>query len=259
MNRDICIETDLGIYLWGDSLSVMRDIPDGSIDVVICSPPFEGDLNISDADRMGERFVDWFANFFNEFERLLPTHGVVAFELGGMWLADASGKSIQQSSFLRYLTSRGWKLIQELFYFNPQLLRPQPNVGLPRLPDSITPIWVVSRSYTGHYQIPVSEREPYAQYIRGNLLEFDTSNKYDQQYESFLAKRGESAYLDRWPSILPAFLIELLTVTGQTILDPFAGSGATCHAANRLERHWIGIERNKSLSLHVDAMFSDLT
>ncbi|MDB6367466.1 MULTISPECIES: DNA-methyltransferase [Photorhabdus] len=258
MIKDICIETDLGVYLWGDSLSVMRDISDGSVDAVICSPPFEGDLSIRDADRLGERFVNWFAKFLNEFERLLTTHGVVAFELGGMWLDDASGKSIQQSSFLRYLISRGWKLIQELFYFNPQLLRPQPNVGLSRLPDSITPIWVVSRDYTGYYQVSVAEREPYARYIRGNLLEFDTSDKYDQQYELFLAERGESAYVDRWPSILPAFLIELLTMPDQTILDPFAGTGATCHAANRLGRHWIGIERDRSLSRHVDAMFSNL-
>ncbi len=258
MVKDISIKTDLGVYLWGDSLAVMRDIPDGSIDAVICSPPFEGDMNISDSDRSGERFVNWFAQFFNEFERLLPPHGVVAFELGGLWLEDAPGKSIQQASFLRYLISRGWKLLQELFYFNPQLLRPQPSFGLSRLPDSITPIWVVSRDYTAHYEMSVAEREPYAQYIRGNLLEFDTSDKYDQQYERLLAEKGESAYLDRWPSIVPAFLIELLTVQGQTILDPFAGSGATCHAANRLGRHWIGIERDKSLSQHVEAMFSNL-
>lgn len=258
MNKDIRIETDLGKYLWGDSLSIMRDISDDSVDAVICSPPFEGDSRIRDADRLGDRFVDWFAKFFNQFERLLPTHGIVAFELGGLWLDDASGKSIQQASFLRYLMSRGWKLIQEFFYYNPQLLCPQPKVGLSRLPDSITPIWVVSRNYTGHYQVSVAKREPYARYIRGNLFEFDTSDKCDQQYERSLVKSGESAYADRWPSILPAFLIELLTLPDQTILDPFAGTGATCHAANRLGRRWIGIERDKSLSRHVDAMFFDL-
>lgn len=258
MIGEIYIETDLGMYLWGDSLTTMRDISNDSVDVVICSPPFEGDLNICDADRSGDRFVNWFANFFNEFERILPPHGVVAFELGGLWLDDASGKSIQHSSFLQYLISRGWRLIQELFYFNPQLLRPQPKVGSSRLPDSITPIWLVSRDYTGHYQVSVTEREPYARYIHGNLLNFDTSDQYDQQYEHFLAEKGESPYVDRWPSILPAFLIELLTVRGQTILDSFAGTGATCHAANRLGRRWIGIERDRSLSRHVDAMFSDL-
>lgn len=253
--KDIYVKTDLGKYFYGDSLTVMSNIKDGSIDAVICSPPFEGESSICDADRHGERFVSWFAKFFDEFERLLPSHGVVAFELGGLWLDDASGKSIQQSSFLQYLVSCGWKLIQELFYYNPQLLNPQPKVGLSRLPDSITPIWIVSRNYTGHYHTSIVGQEPYARYIRGNLLEFDTSDKYDQQYENFLAKNGESAYVNRWPSILPAFLIELLTVPGQTILDPFAGTGATCHAANRLGRYWIGIERDKSLARHVDAMF----
>ncbi|MBP2167386.1 site-specific DNA-methyltransferase (cytosine-N4-specific) [Erwinia toletana] len=258
MSGEIAIETESGKYLWGDSLAEMRNISASSVNAVICSPPFEGESTIRDADRLGDQFVGWFADFIGEFERILPSQGVVAFELGSLWLDDASGKSVQHASFLRYLISRGWKLIQELYYFNPQLLRPQPAVGLSRLPDAITPIWLVSRGYTGNYQPDVAERAPYAQYIRGNLLEFDTSDKYDQQYERFLAQRGESPYADRWPAILPAFLIELLTVPGQTILDPFAGTGATCHAANRLKRCWIGIERDKSLSLHVNAMFSGL-
>lgn len=257
MDKDVHIETDLGKYMWGDSLSAMRNISDESVNAVICSPPFEGDSAVRDVDRLGGNFVAWYAEFFKEFERVLPMDGAVAFELGGMWLGDASGKSIQHSSFLCYLMSRGWKLIQELFYYNPQLLLPQPSNGSTRLPDSITPIWVVSREYTGHYQVSVAEQEPYAQYVRGNLLEFDTSSQHDQRYERILHQRGESAYVDRWPSIVPAFLIELLTKPGQTILDPFAGSGATCHAANRLGRHWIGIERDRDLSHHVDAMFSD--
>lgn len=47
------------------------------------------------------------------------------------------------------------------------------------------------------------------------------------------------------PVELMSALIELTTIPGQAVLDPFMGSGSTCIAAKQLNRRFIGIELNK--------------
>jgi len=46
------------------------------------------------------------------------------------------------------------------------------------------------------------------------------------------------------PVKLMAYLIELGCPSDGVVLDPFVGSGTTCLAAQKLGRHWIGIEIN---------------
>mgnify|MGYP001112045355 FL=1 len=44
------------------------------------------------------------------------------------------------------------------------------------------------------------------------------------------------------PLQLMELLISLVTIEGQVVLDPFMGSGTTCLAAQKLKRHYIGID-----------------
>lgn len=46
------------------------------------------------------------------------------------------------------------------------------------------------------------------------------------------------------PISLMKYLIELTTIKGQTVLDPFCGCGSTLQAAKELDREYIGIEIN---------------
>lgn len=63
-----------------------------------------------------------------------------------------------------------------------------------------------------------------------NLLEFGFRKHEQRTHEA------------QKPLQLIEFLIKLTTREGQTILDPFMGSGTTAVAARRLKRHFIGFE-----------------
>ena len=45
-----------------------------------------------------------------------------------------------------------------------------------------------------------------------------------------------------FPEELPRRLIQLYTFEGDVVLDPFCGSGTTCVAAKRLDRHYVGYD-----------------
>ena len=43
---------------------------------------------------------------------------------------------------------------------------------------------------------------------------------------------------------LPARLLRLYTCIGETVLDPFVGTGTTCAVAKSMNRHFVGIDIN---------------
>lgn len=45
-----------------------------------------------------------------------------------------------------------------------------------------------------------------------------------------------------FPERLPQLCIDLLSYKGDTVLDPFSGSGTTCYVAKSLERNFVGFE-----------------
>lgn len=75
----------------------------------------------------------------------------------------------------------------------------------------------------------------------------------------FAAERSESPFSDlhwhpcRYPSQIPAVVIARLTESGDTVLDPFLGSGTTLAEAQKLGRRSIGVDINPISTIIVAA------
>jgi DNA modification methylase len=74
-----------------------------------------------------------------------------------------------------------------------------------------------------------------------NVLSFSNTNSNDYFMRTCRAK-GITTHPARMSMGVADFFIEFLTKPGDLVMDPFAGSGTTCYAAEKAGRKWIGCE-----------------
>ncbi|MBI4822734.1 MAG: thermonuclease family protein [Nitrospirae bacterium] len=75
-------------------------------------------------------------------------------------------------------------------------------------------------------------------------LTIEEWNEYFSGHWNFPGKRQEK-HLAVFPEELPKRLIKMFSFAGDTVLDPFLGSGTTCLAAENLDRNSMGYEINE--------------
>lgn len=75
-----------------------------------------------------------------------------------------------------------------------------------------------------------------------NYMIGENADKFSNMIKVTVTSADHGKHVAQKPLALMELLVSLVTKEGQIILDPFAGSGTTCVAAQRLNRHFIGIE-----------------
>ncbi|HBR69927.1 MAG TPA: modification methylase, partial [Rhodospirillaceae bacterium] len=71
-------------------------------------------------------------------------------------------------------------------------------------------------------------------------------------------KNGDKAHPTQKPEALLARVLMSSTKKGDTILDPFFGTGTTGAVAKKLGRHFIGIERDKTYAKYAKERIADI-
>lgn len=268
-------KTEYGKAYLGDTLDIIKHIPDSSVNLVLTSPPFALTSQKEYGNKSEGAYIEWFLQFSNEFKRVLTDDGSFVVDLGGAYLPGHPVRSIYQYELLcRMVKEQGYFLAQEFFHYNPARL-PAPaewvNVRRIRVKDSVNLVWWLSktenpkadnknvlRPYTeamksllkkgyiskkrpsGH-NITDKFNKDHGGAIPPNILELG-NNDSNSVYMMKSKENGLKPHPARFPRRFAEFFIKFLTDEGNTVFDPFAGSNMTGYAAEHLQRKWIACE-----------------
>ena len=265
----------------GDSLELLAELPNDSIDLVMTSPPFALRRQKSYGNVDETEYVQWIKPFGQEVFRVLKERGSFVLDLGGAYRSGMPSRSLYNFRvLLAFCDEIGFHLAEDFYWFNPAKL-PSPiewvNKRKIRAKDSVNTVWWFSKTAFPKADVrkvlaPYSDRmkklidDPESFYtpkkrpsghdistgfgkdnggaIPSNLLSIPNTDS-NSSYLRLCKELGLDRHPARFPSELPAFFIKMLTDEGDIVLDIFGGSNTTGFTAEALKRKWLTFEMNQ--------------
>lgn len=291
MKNSLVYKTELGEMHCADSLAHMCGLADGSIDLVVTSPPYALHFKKEYGNADQSEYIAWMLPFAAEIKRILKPQGSFVLNIGGAWTPGKPVRSLYHFRLLLALCDEvGFFLAQEMFWYNPAKM-PAPaewvNVQRIRVKDSVEYLFWLSKTprpkannnnvllpYSRDMQRLIAKGvkqtvRPSGHVIKnsftsqnvgsipGNMIQCG-NNESNSNYIRGSKKNGSQIHPARYPAELPRFFIKLLTDPGDLVLDPFAGSNTTGAVAETLGRRWLSIELNEAYARDSELRFADL-
>lgn len=226
--------------LHGDALLLLKKIPKESVDMIFADPPYflSGDgITCSGGKMVSVKKGDWDKKLslkekysFNKkwiraCKRILKINGT-------LWI---SGTMHNIYSIGMALEEEGFKIINNITW---RKLNPPPNISCRSFVHSTeTILWAKKDDKKAKHKFNYS-----------TMREMNGGKQMKDVWETTLIKPNEKKF-GKHPTQKPIALLEKIilasTDENDLILDPFNGSGTTGIVANKLNRKYIGIDKEK--------------
>ena len=251
------VKTD--IFL-GDSKEVLKQIPDNSVDLIFTSPPYADQRKSTYGGISPDKYVEWFLPISEELFRVLKPDGT--FVLNIKEKVVKGERSTYVLELILAMKKQGWLWTEEFIWHKKNSF---PGKWPNRFRDSWERLLQFNKKrkfnmYQEEVMVPMGD---WAKSRLKNLSEKDKKRDNSKVGSGF--GKNVSNWLNRdkayptnvlhlatecnnknhsaaFPESLPEWFIKLFTKEGDTVLDPFMGSGTTNFVARRMGRHSIGIE-----------------
>ena len=142
--------TSLGSAYVADSLDLMKAIPEGSVNLVLTSPPYALHFKKEYGNASKSDYVEWMMPFAREIYRILSDDGSFVINIGGSYNKGIPTRSLYHFKLLITLVEEcNFHLAQECFWYNPAKM-PVPaewvTIRRIRVRDSVEYVWWLSKT-----------------------------------------------------------------------------------------------------------------
>ena len=247
----------------GDCQEVLKYLPDDSVDLIFTSPPYADQRKSTYGGIEPDEYVEWFMPKAAEFLRVLKPTGT--FVLNIKERAVNGERHPYVIELILEMRKSGWLWTEEFIWHKKNSY---PGKWPNRFRDNWERLIQFNKQRKFHmYQDSVMV--PVGEWARERLAKLsDTDRTRDESRVGSGFGKNVSNWLGRnmvypnnvihmatessnkshsavFPVELPSWFIRLFTEMGDTVLDPFIGSGTTAVAALMLNRHYVGIDTNE--------------
>lgn len=235
------------IKLWqGDCLELMKNIPDKSIDMVLCDPPY------------GTTACKWdsvipFEPMWKQLNRIIKSNGAIC-----LFGSEPFSSALRMSNIKHYKYDWVWrknrptgfqhaknmplKEHENIIVFSMGSMGHKKLLGDKRLkynPQGIESCCIVTHSSNNRFGNIVGKRPSHKEYT------IQTETNYPKTILEFSKENKNNLHPTQKPVALLEYLIKTYTNERETVLDFTMGSGSTGVACENTNRNFIGIELDK--------------
>ena len=245
---------------YGDSRDILKKLPDNSVDLIFTSPPYADQRKNTYGGIHPNEYVDWFLPISKELFRVLKPTGT--FVLNIKEKVVNGERSTYVMELILEMRKQGWLWTEEFIWHKK-------NSYPGKWPNRFRDAWERLLQFNKSKKFNMYQEEvmvPIGDWAKNRLKNLsDTDKRRDESRVGSGFGKNISNWVNRdkaypsnvlhlstecsnkkhsaaFPEALPEWFIKLFTKPGDTVLDPFTGSGTTNFVAQRMFRHSIGIE-----------------
>jgi len=246
--------------LHGDAATELKGLPDNSVDLVVTSPPYADQRKQTYGGVSPDEYVAWFLPISAELLRVLKPTGTFVLNIKERVVNGERHTYVLE--LILAMRKQGWLWTEEFMWHKKNCY---PGKWPNRFRDSWERLLQFNkqRKFSMFQEEVMVEMGDWAKSRLRNLSNTDLVRDESRVGSGFGKKIAN--WLDRdkafptnvlhmatecanrdhsaaFPEALPEWFIKLFTEPGDTVLDPFMGSGTTLRVAKRLHRTAIGID-----------------
>lgn len=244
----------------GDCREALRELRDNSVDLIFTSPPYADQRSQTYGGIKPDQYVDWFMPIATELFRVLKADGT--FVLNIKEKAQNGERHTYVLELILAMRKLGWFWTEEMIWHKKNCY---PGKWPNRFRDSWERLLQFNKSrhfnmYQEEVMVPMGS---WAEKRLQNLSETDkirdnskVGSGFGKNISNWIGKEkayptnvlqlatecSNKSHSAAFPESLPEWFIKLFTKEGNTVLDPFMGSGTTLKVAQRMKRNSVGID-----------------